>query len=990
MDVNSRKNCSFGKRMLFPLLLAAMLIVSATSAFAQTHRVQGTVKDAQGEPMIGVVVVVVNTSQYSVTDMDGKYSFNNLKESDIIRFTSMSYEPTEVTVGRQQVIDVTMQEASTQLDELIVVGYGSLSKKEVSSSIVSVSSEQFNKGATRDPMELLVGKVAGLNIDVSSGSSPHSTSSYQIRGATSLNGGNTPLIVIDGMAGASMDNLSNQDIESISVLKDGASAAIYGTRGANGVILITTKRGSGEEGRFTTRYEGYFAINALHKLPETYELDEWLKLGRGTDFGGRDDWRGELTRDLSYDHNEYVSIAGSTQKSNYNLSLNYIDRTGLDIANDRQEYGGRFQLNQKAFNGVLEINTVANIRATNSKNGSSGITGTVTMNPTLPIWNEDGTYYHPTTSTGATNSVETANDVTVGNNGTALVGQVELKLNLIKSAVHSLNTSANVSVNYNENKYSYYLPSTHATSAWNSYDGSATLSHNKSWMKNFEWLVNYVLSAEKHTLKAVAGYSFTENFSESMSMTNYDFDQDSFLYNDIGSGRYLANGEASMSSGKSSSRLVGVFARINYSWNDLLSATVSARYEGSTKFGIGKKWGMFPSASASWEIANMPFMSGIKNTVRSLKMRASYGVTGRNAGSNYASLATYSSKGSAYLLNGEWISGYGVTRNANPNLMWETAVVFDAGFDFEITNRLSGSIEYFDRRSNDLLYTYTAPQPPYIYSSIQLNLGSTKNTGFELALNYRAIQKKDFKLTLDGTYAYGKAWLTSIGNDVYKASYIDLYSRGGLGNADYYFRLENGTRLGEMYGYRHAGVDENGELLVYAADGSEVTKTNAEPDDKVYIGNTMPKHVFSLNLNFNYKNWDLTINGRGAAGMMIWNNQLMSYGLQGLATENVLKTAYTKYGHITSDGSMVTSFFLQKGDWFKIERVTLGYNFNIKKNKAGISDLYVYGAATNLHTFTGFEGVDPSTVTSIGLTPGISGSTVLYTSKITLGLRLNF
>jgi hypothetical protein len=336
------------------------------------------------------------------------------------------------------------------------------------------------------------------------------------------------------------------------------------------------------------------------------------------------------------------------------------------------------------------------------------------------------------------------------------------------------------------------------------------------------------------------------------------------------------------------------------------------------------------------------------------------------------------------------VSGYGITRNANSNLRWETAEVFDIGFDFELFKKISGSIEYFDRRSNNLLYTYTAPQPPYIYSSLQLNLGSTKNIGMELSLQYKAIQKKDFRLAVDGTYSYGMSWLTSIGNSVFKASYIDLYSRGGLGNADYYFRLENGTRIGEMYGYKHAGVDENGELLVYNKDGNKVTKTNAAAADKVYIGNTMPKHVFSLNVNLSYKQWDLAINGRGAAGMMIWNNQLMSYGLKGVASENVLKTAYTKYGHINSDGSMVTSFFLQKGDWFKIERITLGYNFNFKQNKAGITKLYVYAAATNLFTFTGFDGVDPSTVTSIGLTPGISGSTNLYTTKATLGLRFNF
>jgi TonB-dependent starch-binding outer membrane protein SusC len=458
----------------------------------QQETITGRIIDSQtGEGMPGVNVLVKGTTTGAISSADGRYSLRVADRNATLVFSFIGYVNQEIPINNRMVVDVALIAEMLGLDEVIVVGYGSMSKKEISSSIVSVNNEEFQKGAVSDPMELLVGKVAGLNIDRSS-ASPHSTSSFQIRGATSITGGNSPLIVIDGVAGGNMGTLATQDIESITVLKDAASAAIYGTRGANGVVLITTKIGS-EAGRgsYDVTYNSYFSANLMHELPESLGYNEYRERARGIDYGYQDDWLGALKRDFSYNNNQYLSISGSSDKSRYSISLNYIDMTALDKANESTRYGVRFVHTQKTLNDLLEIGTTMNVRATDAKTGSNGIPGTVFMNPTQPIWNDDGTYNHPTTSTGATNAVENANTITNGNNTVFVTGTLQARLQLIKNYNHTLNTSANYTVDFNNNKAHYHLPSTHATSEWNGYKGSASLSSSRNWNKQFEWTANY-------------------------------------------------------------------------------------------------------------------------------------------------------------------------------------------------------------------------------------------------------------------------------------------------------------------------------------------------------------------------------------------------------------------------------------------------------------------------------------------------------------------
>jgi TonB-linked SusC/RagA family outer membrane protein len=987
------------KKTLFSLLIGlAVNIAMSSMLFAQSgYDVRGVIVDQMG-PVMGASVLEQGTNNGVSTGEDGSFFLRVSSGNAIVEITFIGYR-TMTFPANQVPARISLEEDSEMLQETVVVGYGTLEKREISSSIVSVTSENFNKAASGDPMQLLVGKVAGLNIDVAA--SGNSTN-FQIRGATSITGSNRPLVVIDGMIGGSLSDVSTQDIESISILKDGASAAIYGTRGANGVVLVTTKKGSGTAGRLRVTYDSYFAIQALHKMPEVYSLDEWLEMneetGRGkADFGNRIDrayWNALRNDRLTYDHNQHITFAGSTNKSHYSLSLDYVDRNQLHKNQDSQEYSLRFQMGQKMLNDIIETSTIASIRASLSEGNGGSLGGTVFMNPTVPVYDETTPtgYYWPTSSTGSTNAVE-RNQIPVSkSHSTTMNFQQDVKATLLYTPASLLTMNVTVVARYNSSYNHNYTPSTMQTcQMWNNYAGVASLSSNNGLSLGFDWLVNYNLQKNTHSLKTVAGYSYNQYEGESMNMTNYDFQYDNFLWYSIGDGTYLKSGQANMGSGKSFNKIAGVFGRATYTWNNLITATGSLRYEGSSKFGKNKKYGLFPALSAAWTLSNMGFMSSTKSWADEIRIRASYGVTGRNANNDYSSLSTYSSKGSNYLMDGEWVPGYGISRNSNPNLGWETAVVYDFGVDFELLGRrLTGSIEYFDRRSEDLLYTYTAPQPPYVYSSITLNLGSTSNKGTEVALTWRDRIDKNWSYSIGGTYSHSDATLRSIGDDVYAASYIDLGSTGGLGSSDSFFRLHKGTRIGTLRGFEYAGYTEDGQLLHHTADGDTATKTGVKDDDKVTIGNTLPRHSFSLNLTLNYKQWELTMNGRGLAGMDIWNSQKQSYGYPGVQAENFLKSAYRDYPYLTAGNNYLNSFFLEKGDWFKIEKVSLGRNFDFKQNKLGFEHAYIYLAATNLLTLTKFSGVDPSTVSSIGLTPGIAGSTSLYTTKITLGVSARF
>ena len=967
------------------MMLAVMFFALDVSAQAT---INGHVKDEAGEAVIGASIVVKGTSNGTVTDFDGNFSLKCQTGATLV-ITYIGYNPQEVSAKNG--VEVTLKEDVAQLNEVVVVGYGSMAKKEISSSVVQINKDQFNQGAASDPMALIAGKVAGLNVASTADANPNAMTDIQVRGAGSLTASNGPLVVIDGIAGGDLRNIATQDVESITVLKDAGSAAIYGTRGANGVILVTTKKGSGSAGVTNVTYDSYIALNVQKPRVDILSTDEFRRSRRGQDYGADTDWWDEITRPVSYSLNQYISIDSSTKNGYFGLSLNYKKGNGLDIVSGREEYGARFVGEQRALNNRLQFNSSLSARKVHEKWGNDGLFDTaLTMNPTIPVKNPDGSYYQPNSPTDIHNPVNDLKENVSQGDRIYLLGNADIKLNILQLEQHNLNTSLSYALQYNDLKDNFYTPSTSSESFWNGYDGRARINYQKWWTNRLEYLINYTMTLNQHQLKAVLGYSWERSKWEQSGNENMGFVYDALSYHGIGSGSYLRDGKANLWAGSSESTLIGFFGRLNYNFNDIIYASTSMRREGSTKFGANSKWGNFPSASLAWEIINTPFAQSLTQTFQSFKPRVSYGVTGRSDFNAYQSIATYSTRG-AYLIDNQWINGYAPSLNANPDLAWEKSTAFNVGLDFVALNsRLRGSVEYFDRRSQDLLYNYTAPQPPFIYNTILVNVGTTKNTGIEVALDYDVISKKALKWTTGINWSMGDTKLTKLSSDAYQMAYLDLYQKPGPGTSEYFFRVEEGGKIGQFYGYEHAGIDENGLLLIYDNDGNKVPAAQADPSYKRTIGNGAPKHFLSWSNSISYKNWDLSMLFRSALGYEIFNMRKYGMGLKGAGTDNVLSTAYTKYADVESSGGIISSYFLEKGDYFKLDNVTLGYTYT-PRNRQLVESLRVYLTAKNVFTLTGYEGNDPSIVTSTGITPGIdSNSAYPQATQVSLGVTLRF
>lgn len=976
-----RKN-SFHRLLLFVAVMFFALDVSAQTT------IRGHVKDDTGESVIGASVVVKGTNNGTVTDFDGNFSLE-CKAGATLVFTYIGFNPQELAAKNG--MEVTMSEDIAQLNEVVVVGYGSMAKKEISSSVVQISKDQFNQGVASDPMALIAGKVAGLNVASTADANPNAMTDIQVRGAGSLTASNGPLVVIDGIAGGDLRNIATQDVESITVLKDAGSAAIYGTRGANGVILVTTKKGSGTAGVTHVTYDSYVALSFQKPKPDILSTDEFRRSRRGQDYGADTDWWSEITRKTSYNLNQYLSIDSSTKNGYFGLSVNYKKGNGLDIVSNREEYGGRFVGEQRVLNGRLQFNSSLSARKVHEEWGNDGLFDTaLTMNPTIPVKNPDGSYYQPNSPTNIHNPVNDLKENVSQGDRIYILGNADVKLNILQMERHNLNTSLSYALQYNDLKENFYTPSTSSESFWNGYAGRARINYQKWWTNRLEWLVNYTMTIDAHQLKAVLGYSWERSKWEQSGNENMGFVYDALSFHGIGSGSYLRDGKANLWAGSSESTLIGFFGRLNYNYNDMIFASASMRREGSTKFGANKKWGNFPSASLAWEITKTPFAQGLASTFQSLKPRVSYGVTGRSDFNAYQSIATYSTRG-AYLIDNQWINGYAPSLNANSDLAWEKSTAFNVGLDFVALNsRLRGSIEYFDRRSKDLLYNYTAPQPPFIYNTILVNVGTTKNTGIEVALDYDVLAKNTLKWTTGINWSMGKTKLTKLSSDAYQMAYLDLYQKPGPGTSEYFFRVEEGGEIGQFYGYEHAGIDSNGLLLIYDNNGNAVPAAQADPSYKRNIGNGAPKHFLSWSNSVNYKNWDLSMLFRSALGYQIFNMRKYGMGLKGAGTDNVLRTAYTDYSNVESSGGIISSYFLENGNYVKLDNVTIGYTYRPKKREL-VESLRMYLTAKNVFTLTGYKGNDPSIVTSTGITPGIdSNSAYPQATQLSLGITLRF
>ncbi|MCY4779671.1 TonB-dependent receptor [Sphingobacterium sp. UT-1RO-CII-1] len=964
----------------------------SVSNFLQS--VSGIVQDAQtGEPLVGVTVSLKGSKTATQTDASGRFQIQaGIGETVIVSY--IGYTSREITVSSAS-LSIALTADSSSLDEVVVVGYGSQKKSEITSAVASVKEKDFNQGGMRSPMDLVQGKVAGLNITRTQGSNPNSGSSIQLRGMASMKGGNEPLIVIDGIPGGSLDLIKQGDIESIDVLKDGSAAAIYGTRGNGGVILITTKKG--KAGTSVFDYQTYGQMESVAKRPSMLSADQFRKLvveGQNKptlDLGHSTDLYNELINKNNFSQFHNFSASGGSEKSTYRASLNYQDAEGIAKQNGREQFGGRLSFTQTGLNDKLTFST--NIAANFSKADSLGgkteyFEQAIQRNPTAPIYEGDGSFYETQGYNNFNPMSRLANRIDEANQQT-FSGDARLKLQVIEPLSISAFGSY-VRDNWNTRKYrsikdwdqrpnSNYLGTAYA------YKGNEL--HES---KTFEITADYKQKfADKHEITGLLGYSYQYSTAERFSMSNSGFTTDAFLDWNMGAGTAVSNDKLprpELVSFKEENKLISFFGRVNYTYDSRYFLTAILRREGSTRFGDNNKWGSFPAVSAGWNITNEEFFTN-KDVVNDLKLRVGYGVTGNQGFPNYTSLILLST-GGVYPQNGDYYQTYGPSSNPNPYVKWEQKAELNIGLDFGLlNNRITGSVDVYNRKTKDLLNEYTAQQPSFVKNLIWYNVGEVSNKGVELQLSAVAMQRDDFQWSVDFTGNYQKNKLTKMSSERFKSSWMTfggLPAPGNLGDA---IRLEEGGEIGSFYGKRFAGFTDDGKWLFYKADGSTGRASEINENDLTYIGNGVPKFQASLSNRFAYKGFDLTVFFRGKFKYDILNTADMFFGNQKWLPNNVFESAFDRNKDINDD-PQYSDYYLENGSFLKLDNITFGYNFKMQNNY--VRNLYVYASARNLATITSYKGLDPE-LQDTGFDAGID-SRAFYprTRSWTIGLNVGF
>ena len=973
-------------------LATGLLMLAASAAWAQQSiTVSGTVKDSAGEPVIGAGVVVAGTNSGTITDADGQYTLRDVKPNATITFSAIGYTTALVPVEGRTVIDQVLNEDFLALDDAVVIGYGTQRKGDITSAVASVKSEDFLKGNIHDASEMIRGKVAGLSITKSSGD-PNAGSTIRLRGTTTINGDLTPLILVDGVPGG-MDTVAPENIEDISVLKDASAAAIYGTRGANGVILITTKTGRREE-NVTVNYSGYASYSQFGK---TAEFMGWKDIAAGktsfSDGGYSTNWLGKITRP-GFTHNNSLSISGGSKSTTYSANVSYRGENGVIIHTDSNDLKMGFDLSHYFLNDIVRVNLniVKGIHKNSDCNPSYAYRQAIIRNPTSPVYVDNDPangyheefgrfqYYNPV-------SILEEVDGDTQSEWTNLTGNITVEP--IKGWQTNLMLSTHRSNSMSEMYYSskyyelfsqwYYDPSKKSQ-----YNGSASKSQYNGQQDYLELTSKYEHNWDKHRFSGMVGYSYNYNVYEGFGASNSAFSSEQFLYNKLGDGRFaeILNGKlkkyGSVSSYKNDNKLIGFFGRVSYGYDNRYNILASFRREGSSKFGANHKWGNFPSVSLGWNIMNESFMSETRDWLSNLKLRAGWGLTGIIPGDSYASLVAYSyDSNKSYNPNTKtWEKPLMATQNPNKELSWETSSEFNVGVDFGFWNgRLYGSLDVYDKTTSGLLYWYEVPVPPNLYNYTLANVGVMNNKGIELMVGGIPVMTHDFEWTSVLTMSHNANKLVSLSNDLYETS--DWTNTGGISDPVSVptHRSEVGQATGRFWGLKSIhGVTANGKWIVELPDGTWAESSTELNDDQYrqYLGSGVPDVIFNWGNSFRYKGFDLSVQLSGMLGFMILNNQRLFYQNNSIQY-NRLKIAadelpvydletkqptgeYTALG--TGQTQVFISEFLERGDYVKLDNVTFGYTFNTKNVKL-VKNARLYVSGNNLFCLTGYTGMDP-------------------------------
>lgn len=959
-------------------IIAGMLIsllASHSSPAQNGYEVKGTVSDAAG-PVIGATVIEQGTSNGTSTGLDGEYILQVSGPEAIVEISCIGYM-TLTFRASELPGQVTLSEDTMFLDDVVVIGYGSQKKKEVTGSVASVKSEDFNSGVKSSPIGLLQGKVAGLNI-IRTTSDPTNTGyNIQIRGFSTLDkgAGTSPLFIVDGVPVSNIDNISPDEIASMDVLKDGSAAAIYGTRGTNGVIIITTKRGDNfsEIPQTSVEYSGYASASFRNGDIGMLSPEEFLNLEELS--GGRikpviykaddgsvatTDWIGEITRKAAMTHSHNIAITGSSKKFNYRASLSYKDAQGIAKNNDRNEIIAKIAASQKALDGWLELQYDISYMHYRNDYSCTDWKMAAVLNPTYPVYDPTTAsgYFYPQ-GTGESNPVELLNQKESYQDGNYFRGSVRATVNI--KPVSGLKISAFGAVEEGDNHNFWYNGTINSDISGS---GKAGRGSDFNFNRLFEVTADYSHSFGRHNITAVAGFSYQNFFYDGQDIENKGFPTDDAKYYQIGNGdatkKYL-----NASSYRNSNTLAAFFVRANYNYSDKYLLSASVRREGSSRFGANNKWGWFPAVSAGWRIAGEDFMKG-QEWCNDLKLRIGFGVTGNNLGSDLKSVAMLSN-GGTFWYNGQYVYTYGITQNVNPDLRWEKKFEYNFGIDYAfLDNRLYGSLDLYYRQTRDLLWDYEVPTPPYQYSTLLANAGQMDSYGIELSISGVPVRTKDWTWTTTPTVAVNRNYITRLSDPSKGFNYKQTTSGGvgenGIMNTNTQILIE-GESVGSFYGYRFEGFKSDGTWMYKTPAGGYVASGNAMESDRQVIGNAQPWFTFGWNNTVRYRNLDLTLFFRGVVGNKILNVTRWAYGPQSSTGANIFRKDSIGNDVVYSNKSNFSDYYLEDGSYLKLDNVTVGYTFRFKENKY-ISSLRLYLTGQNLLTITKYSGQDPEVNTT--------------------------
>ena len=986
------------------LILALLLTVSA-AAWAQ-QRISGTVRDAKGEALIGVSVKQAGTQNGVTTNVDGQFTLN-VPQGANLEFSYIGYN--SQTLRAQNGMVVTLQEDNQLLEEVVVVGYGTMRRKDVTSSITTVQAKDLNQGVFTDPASMLQGKVAGLSITTSG--DPSGTPSITLRGASSLREGAAmePYYVIDGIPGVDISMVAPDDIESIDVLRDASATAIYGSKAANGVIIITTK--SGQEGCTNVSYNGYVAFSKALKTLDMATASQLRSAGEvvaGEDYGADTDWQDEVLR-TGIAHNHNVSINGGNKTTKYMGSLNYTNNDGVIRGTDMNRVNARALMSTSILKDYLNISLGVNAMQGKhhgvpvGTNGESVLDAMNYYSPTNPIRNEDGTWFNMNYGSQNYNPLsmiyEDSNDRTWKR--MQFIGKASLKI------IDGLQLNANYSYNNRQTIYSYY----NSSQSQLPYGGTAgkafrqTRSGDDQTLEiygNFDRTFNKV-----HKLGLMAGYTWEERTSDDgFGLAVFNFYDDALGYNNLAYGN-LMRGMTDVDSGiKETIRNISFYGRLNYSYDSRYMLQATIRRDGSSVFGKNHQWGTFPSVSAAWNIAEESFMKN-QDIFDQLKLRVGYGISGNALGFGaYTAIATYglnSANTFEYANPDGTTATYSkleATKNANPDLKWESTAMFNVGLDFAFFNsRLSGTIEFYNKKTSDLIWDYPVSTNIYPVGTMKANVGEITNRGIELTINAVPVRTKDFQWQTTLNLAHNKNEVTKLTNSAFSVDYIDWGNPNiaGIASNGEVERIMEGQPIGTFYTYEFAGYDANGNSTYYVHDPvtnerTGATTTDPQKTDKTIVGSAQPKLTYGWNNTLTWKGWSLTAFFQGTLGNKIMNATRAHYSARSLTSggKNVLADALGD-SHFKSDANfhLPSDRYLESGNYLRLKTLTLGYTF---RNLAGwAQDITLYGTANNLLTLTSYKGLDPE-VNLGGLQPGLDLRETFYphTRSYMIGVKVNF